>query len=395
MSESTHRVEVVPVCLEAHPNADSLSIVKVFGYTVCVRTEDWKDRTVGAYIPPDSVVPDEPWYRFLAPKCGVCNGIALPCGACFDTGHGPLRDKDRRIKAKKLRGIWSQGMLVPAPPTAVVGDDVAAELNITHYDPLAAKGSSATYAGGGKLKYSDQAKPPALICGVYDIENWYRYGHTFEHGEKIVITEKIHGANFRAVWHDGKLHVGSHKLWKNPTYPIIRNSRIANKIKAISNKLLGTHFALNETREANDWWWTAARQWNLADLLIKWPDWVFYGEVYGPAVQDLTYGVDEKSLGLVFYDVRNGLDGTWEQYDNARAIVASCGLKFVPELYTGEYCEDVVRKHIDGNSILAANLGAKKQIREGIVIQSREERFDRTVGRMKLKAVSPAYLERA
>ena len=41
-----------------HPNADILSIVKVFGYTCVVRTQDWKDRSVGAYIPPDSAVPD-------------------------------------------------------------------------------------------------------------------------------------------------------------------------------------------------------------------------------------------------------------------------------------------------------------------------------------------------
>ena len=39
MAESTHRVEIVPVNLEPHPNADTLSIVRVFdGYTCVVRT---------------------------------------------------------------------------------------------------------------------------------------------------------------------------------------------------------------------------------------------------------------------------------------------------------------------------------------------------------------------
>ena len=81
--KSTHLVEVVPIRLEPHPNADSLSVVRVFdGYTCCVRTADWVGKTKGAYIPPDSVVDSSrAEFAFLA-------------------GH-------ERIKVKKLRGIVS------------------------------------------------------------------------------------------------------------------------------------------------------------------------------------------------------------------------------------------------------------------------------------------------
>jgi hypothetical protein len=52
MAESTHRVEIVPVNLEPHPNADTLSIVRVFdGYTCVVRTADWEGVPFAAYIP--------------------------------------------------------------------------------------------------------------------------------------------------------------------------------------------------------------------------------------------------------------------------------------------------------------------------------------------------------
>ena len=55
-----HKVEVVPVVLEPHGNADSLSVVKVFdGYTCCVRTQDWIGIDKAAYIPPDSIVPND------------------------------------------------------------------------------------------------------------------------------------------------------------------------------------------------------------------------------------------------------------------------------------------------------------------------------------------------
>ena len=42
--------------------------VKVFdNYQVCVRTEDWQDEycKLGVYIPPDSVVPDIEYFKFL------------------------------------------------------------------------------------------------------------------------------------------------------------------------------------------------------------------------------------------------------------------------------------------------------------------------------------------
>lgn len=54
--KSTHKAEVVPVVLEKHPNADSLSIVKVFGYTVVVNTKQWEGHTKAVYIVPDSLV---------------------------------------------------------------------------------------------------------------------------------------------------------------------------------------------------------------------------------------------------------------------------------------------------------------------------------------------------
>ncbi|MSR62719.1 MAG: hypothetical protein EXS08_09790 [Planctomycetes bacterium] len=54
--------------LEPHPKADTLSIVRVFaGYTVCVRTADWRGRELGAYVPPDSLVDTtRPEFTFLA-----------------------------------------------------------------------------------------------------------------------------------------------------------------------------------------------------------------------------------------------------------------------------------------------------------------------------------------
>ena len=45
---SIFQVEVVPVILEPHQNADLLSIVKIYGYTVCVNTVESFHGVIGS-----------------------------------------------------------------------------------------------------------------------------------------------------------------------------------------------------------------------------------------------------------------------------------------------------------------------------------------------------------
>lgn len=175
---STHKVEVVPVSLRPHPNADSLSIVSVWGYTVCVRTADWLGLDRGAYIPPDSVVDSSrPEFAFLA-------------------GH-------ERIKVKKLRGVVSMGLLVRAPEGTEIGEDVMAALGVKHYEPPL------------HLSTEGEAAPaPSLHAPCYDVESARRYGHLFAEGEPVLVTEKIHGTSGRWLFDGERLHAASRSEWK-------------------------------------------------------------------------------------------------------------------------------------------------------------------------------------
>jgi len=174
---STHKVEVVPVHLEKHPNADTLSRVKIWGYQALVRTSDWTEGELGAYIPPDSIVDStRPEFAFCA-------------------GH-------ERIRVKRLRGEISMGLLVKAPPGSAVGDDVAELLGVKHYDPVL------------NSKSGEAASPPGGWRPVYDVESARRYSHLFVPGEPLWVTEKIHGANARFCFHDGAMHAGSRTEWK-------------------------------------------------------------------------------------------------------------------------------------------------------------------------------------
>jgi len=51
MANSTHKVECFRVeHLEKHPNADTLSIIKVFNYQAVVRTSDFRIGDLAVYI---------------------------------------------------------------------------------------------------------------------------------------------------------------------------------------------------------------------------------------------------------------------------------------------------------------------------------------------------------
>ncbi len=317
---SNFSVEVVPVALESHPNADALSIVKVFdNYVVCVRTEDWQGKTIGAYIPPDSIVPNNEQFKFL-------------------DGH-------LRIKAKKLRGVPSYGMLIPAPEGSQIGDNVAEQLGILHYEPELSPLLKAAQGEAGN--------PPPVEGPVYDMENWRKYSRQFVDGEEVVITEKLHGSNVRFTCQNGQMFCGSHYRWP---------------------------------REGNNIYWNMLKHvpWIEAFCHLN-QDAVLYGEIFGAIQKGYNYGsTNDNPYQFRAFDVF--ADGRFLDYDNALGGAKSNFL--VPVLYRGPYSRVKVEEFTDGPSVIE---GASN-IREGCVVKPVIERFSK-FGRVILKSVSINYLD--
>lgn len=157
ITNSTHKAEIVNIELLNHPNADTLSIVKVYGYQVCVRTEDWLGKTTACYLPPDTICPDTPPFEFLG--------------------------TNKRIKAKKLRGVVSFGLLMPCPEGMHVGDDAYEYYGLTHYNPPEPANTGGE--AGPAPKYANYSK--------YDVDSLRRYKDLFIPGEEVVATIKYHG----------------------------------------------------------------------------------------------------------------------------------------------------------------------------------------------------------
>lgn len=325
---SSHRVEVVRLGpIEKHPNADTLGIVAIWGYTAIVRLGEYAEGDLVAYIEPDYVVPETEAFAFL---------------------------KDRRIRAKRLRGIWSQGLVIRAPEGSSEGDDVMEALGVVRYEPPI----KLTRWGMPKRENEAAESPHESLAMVpkYDLENFRRYHEAFAPGEPVVITEKLHGTNARFAWRDGRMWCGARTHWRKPT---------------------------EDAR--TDWWWGALAQ---NPWIEAWcrenEDAILFGEVYG-AVQDLTYGAKEGEWRFRAFDVFR--DGRFvDALTFADTLDTSA---MVPLLHVGPLPD---RESLEGMSRRDSVFGG---ISEGIVIKPQAERFDRSVGRVALKLVSDRYLERA
>ena len=161
----------------AHPNADRLDLVKILGYQCVTERGLHKEGDLVIYIQPDSVLPENvEWaesYRKYSPG---------------------------RIKAVKLRGEWSEGIVVkfdqlratvPPQPLSLFfaeeGANVGKLLGITHYEPPLPQDLSAK----GLLPFG---------IPKTDEERWENMVDTLPFGEIVDVTLKIDGQSWTAYY---------------------------------------------------------------------------------------------------------------------------------------------------------------------------------------------------
>src|SRR5271157_241914 len=103
--KANHRVWVVRISeVLKHPNAERLEIYPIpgTGYQYVGSIGQFKVGDLAVYIQPDSVVP----FTQGAPWDFLWADLDLRAGE-----EAPIRK--RRIKAKKIRKEWSEGLLIP------------------------------------------------------------------------------------------------------------------------------------------------------------------------------------------------------------------------------------------------------------------------------------------
>lgn len=334
MSEFHVKVIRLPEKIGKHPNADTLAITHVLGaYPVIFKAGDFVPGQLAVYVPVDALVDvSRPEFTWLA---------------------DPQRPSKthHRVKARRLRGIFSMGLLVPAPAGVIEGDNAQAALGITKWEPTEEINAMTSGVAEGA---------PPINWPVYDLEGLRRYPHLIKPGEAVIATEKIHGCNARYTWQEGRLFVGSRTQFKRHDL---------NKLTI---------------------WHRAAEAYDLAALCAEFPGYTFYGEVFGHKVQDLAYGGKPGEIYFRLFDIRTP-EGEYLAWDDLTVIAGRYGIKTVPVLYRGPYDAERVAALAEGTTTLP---GGATHTREGVVIQLEDERNDPDIGRAKLKLVGEGYLLR-
>lgn len=330
--------------INPHPNADKLEIIPIEGYQAIVVKGQFKVGDFAYYIPPDSVVPDRSEYAFLWANA---------------TYEGGTPERKRRIGAKKLRGEWSEGVLMPCiepyrdslngvdfykPADFALlrdngnegkqiqvseGDDVSEFLGITHYNPP--EPGENVYVGGGEKKRKwprsfagwkqlilswlrGERREGGIQLPTYDVEAFKKWTKTFEPGEMVRVTEKIHGSNGRFIFKKNlfgldKFYVGSRNLWKAP----------------------GSTCAWRRAAADNPW-------------IEKWcrlnPGFGLYGEIT-PTQKGYDYNSGTKVRFFVFDVLRP--DGKWAELPEYDFNFKTDAVISAPVLYQGPWNEEAIK----------------------------------------------------
>lgn len=398
--KSNHKVPVVRIEeIRKHNNADSLEIIPIpgTGYQVVTKLGQFKVGDLGVYVQPDSVVPQTEPFKF------IWEGYQ-----CEPDGQTP--ERKRRITVRRFRKEWSEGLLLPVsdflgvlgdpdymystpPQLWKEGEDVSEILEIAHWEPeeqidihnvcrkqqykwppKSLKGWF--YWIAGKLGFDlngpvggDNEKGPKNPPPVYDVEAFKNFATVYDSvrnenvsifypGEQVIVTEKIHGSNARFMFDGKKFYAGSRKLWKSPKSSCV----------------------WREAVKQNPW----IEEWCRAN-----PGYTLFGEVC-PTQQGFNYGWESGLACFYLFDILNPKGEYLPYAETSHYFAGKRWAETVPLLYHGPFDEAKIKALVDGPSCVP---GAK-HIREGVVIRPVVERHVHGLGRLQLKLVSNAFLEK-
>lgn len=371
-----------------HPNADRLSLLDINGFTcISAKLEDGSHRYQNgdpvAYIPEGSVLPE-----WLLKALDFWDE---------EKGKGRLNGSNGdRIKAMRLRGILSQGVIYPCcgitnEETGThyrkwmrmadgeihkvgIGWDVAEQLGITKYEPpIPASMGGEVFSHSYDLIYK------------FDIENAQKFENVFFPDDIVNITEKLHGTFTGLIFTlEAREDFYSFDVDGTTVYATAYSKGLGAK---------GLCFRANETNLAKNIYLrslvaviSGMDSTALACLvgLLKTGNLVIMGETFGQGIQDLGYSTAPKFLAF-----DTVLNGVVDNYQSFVSTTKAFGLGVVPLLYAGPYKDADLITLRDGKSSIDG-----KTLKEGIVIRDDLNTDTGFIGRKMLKMVSPDYLTR-
>lgn len=372
-----------------HPNADRLSLLDINGFTcISAKLEDGSHRYQNgdpvAYVPEGAILPE--WM--------------LKAMDFWDDENQKGRLNGRkgdRIKAMRLRGILSQGVIYPCCGITneetgthykkwmrmadglihkvAVGQDVSEDLGIIKYEP-----EIPASMGGEVFSHSYD------LIYKFDIENAQKFQSVFFPDDYVNVTEKLHGTFTGLIF----------TIEKRDDFLEVITPEGVLYATAYSKGLgaKGLCFRANETNLAKNIYMRSLKHFintrteeqlaNLYGETFGDSAFLILGETFGQGIQDLGYSTPPKFLA--FDTITRGEPDTFHTF---KKVTKCLGVETVPILYEGAYGGADLVALRDGKSAIDG-----KTLKEGIVIRDDlNEAYD-FLGRKMLKMVSPDYLTR-
>jgi RNA ligase (TIGR02306 family) len=348
--------------IKAIPNADNIEQVVVGGWNAITKKGEFKEGDLTVIATTDAVIPEA-----FSEKMGVTSYLR----------------KGGRVRTVKLRGVYSECLIIPTKYIPGYGDryqdgdDMMEKFGIVKYEPPV---KQIQLASGRKIKWRDNQN----FHIYYKFPNLKNVAGMFTEEDLVEITRKIHGTNAR--------------------YGIVRKSKLSfwDKVKKffrLADKwvdyeyIYGSHNCEKGSDSqgfySTDVWRTIAEKYSIKEKLWNYiknrnveigEGIILYGEIYGAGIQkNYDYGLTD--IEFAGFDVK--LRGEYlSTYDAWNLVKNHIELPYVEILHYGDWTQEIQDKFTFNNFIEGT-----KVPHEGIVIKYY------TGDRKKVaKVINPDYL---
>jgi RNA ligase (TIGR02306 family) len=343
------------------PGADIIEQAIVGGWSCIIKKGYYKVDEMIVVATTDAIIPQD-----LSDKMEVTNYLR----------------KGQRVRTVKLRGVYSECLLIPTKYIPGYGDmyhegmDMMERMSIFKYEPPV---KMIQLGGGRKVRYQDNPN----FHVYYKFPNLKNVPNMFTEDDVVEITRKIHGTNAR--------------------YGIVKKAKLSifDRIKKLfGNKWVGYEFVVGSHNvekgsDSNGFydtnvWYEIEKKYDIKNKLWEYVKEMgaenidkgvtIYGEIYGAGIQKgYDYGLTD--IKFVGFDVKQ--NGEYLDVIGSRIVITDfLELPYVQVLHYGNWSESIQNELVFNQFITGT-----KVPEEGIVIKHESGNRSKVA-----KVINPDYL---
>lgn len=345
------------------PGSDNIEQAIIGGWSCIVKKGSHSANELVICTTTDAVIPED-----LSDELGVTNYLR----------------KGNRVRTVKLRGVYSESLIIPISFTKKYtsdklyeGKDMMGDMGIYKYEPPV---KQIQLASGRKIRYQDNPN----FHVYYKFPNLKNVPGMFNENDVVEITRKIHGTNARygivkknklSLWDRFRKFIGLANKWIE--YEFVVGSHNVEK-GSDSNGFYDTNvwYEIEKKYDIKKKLWDFVNKWNPEEIG---EGVILYGEIYGAGIQKgYDYGL--KDIQFAGFDFK--MNGNYLATFEAFSVIQLIGLPYVPVLYWWKWSQQIQDKYVFNNFIEGTKIP-----HEGIVIKHESGHRQKVA-----KVINPDYL---